>query len=199
MYTLLLSGLRLCCLIQVLVCGAELYTGNTALIPAALYEKKTNMVQLAKNLIISYAGNFIGALALVWLVTQAGIFGPTHPITKLAVAKTSLTWIEAFSRGVLCNFLVCIGVWQASAATSLAGKAVGVWFPISAFVALGLEHSVANMFLIPMGISAGAPVSFGHFITSNLIPVTLGNTVAGLFIGTAYAYIFGSLGKSETA
>ena len=183
--------------LQVLVCGAELYTGNTALIPAAVYEKKADMVQLAKNWIISYFGNLVGSLLLVWLVTQAGMFGPTHPITKIAVAKTSLTWMEAFTRGMLCNFLVCVGVWQASAATSLAGKAVGVWFPISAFVALGLEHSVANMFLIPMGISAGAQVSFGQFVTSNLIPVTLGNTLAGLLLGTAYAYIFGSLGKEQ--
>jgi formate/nitrite transporter FocA (FNT family) len=85
---------------------------------------------------------------------------------------------------------------QASAANSFAGKALAVWFPISSFIALGLEHSVANMFLIPMGIMLGAKVSFSKFLLSNLLPVTLGNIVGGaVFVALAYSYIFGTFGK----
>mmetsp|Transcript_35573 Transcript_35573/g.100699 ORF Transcript_35573/g.100699 Transcript_35573/m.100699 type:complete len:275 (+) Transcript_35573:1-825(+) len=187
-------------LLMVLVCGAELYTGNTALVTAAFYEKKATAVQLVKSWGFSYIGNFVGCLALVAAVSAAGLFPAGAAPVKIAIAKTSLTFTEAFVRGILCNFLVCVGIWQASACNSLAGKAVGVWFPISAFVALGLEHSVANMFLVPMGMALGAPISFGHFVTANLIPVTLGNTVGGaVFVAAMYSYIFGRLGQPKEA
>mmetsp|Transcript_5823 Transcript_5823/g.15194 ORF Transcript_5823/g.15194 Transcript_5823/m.15194 type:complete len:338 (+) Transcript_5823:210-1223(+) len=183
-------------LLMVLVCGAELFTGNTALVTAAVYEGKATVRQLVKSWSVSYVGNLIGSLMLAYAVLQAGLFTATAAPVKMAVMKTSLTFTEAFFRGILCNFLVCIGIWQASASNSLPGKAIGVWFPISAFVALGLEHSVANMFLIPMGIMLGAPVTWGSFFMNNLLPVTLGNTVGGaVFVATAYAFIFGKLGK----
>ena len=105
-------------------------------------------------------------------------------------------WVQAFSRGILCNWLVCAAVWMANACSSATGKAVAVWFPISAFVALGLEHSVANMFMVPLGIALGANVSFSHFLTSNLLPVTLGNTVAGVAcLGLTYSLMYGKAGK----
>eukprot|EP00191_Tetraselmis_sp_GSL018_P005579 CAMPEP_0177603956 /NCGR_PEP_ID=MMETSP0419_2-20121207/15827_1 /TAXON_ID=582737 /ORGANISM="Tetraselmis sp., Strain GSL018" /LENGTH=337 /DNA_ID=CAMNT_0019097839 /DNA_START=159 /DNA_END=1172 /DNA_ORIENTATION=- len=183
-------------LLMVLVCGADLFTGNTAVVTAALHEGKVTLRQLFKSWTLSYIGNFIGSLLLVGAVSQAGMFAAGSAPAQLAVYKTSHTFLETFMRGILCNFLVCIGVWQATAANSLSGKAIGVWFPISAFVAMGLEHSVANMFLIPMGMALGAPVSISQFLTANLIPVTLGNIVGGaIFVGTAYAYIFGRLGK----
>eukprot|EP00238_Polyblepharides_amylifera_P008426 CAMPEP_0196593298 /NCGR_PEP_ID=MMETSP1081-20130531/75275_1 /TAXON_ID=36882 /ORGANISM="Pyramimonas amylifera, Strain CCMP720" /LENGTH=271 /DNA_ID=CAMNT_0041917245 /DNA_START=295 /DNA_END=1110 /DNA_ORIENTATION=+ len=184
-------------LLMVLVCGAELFTGNTALVTAAVYEGKATVGQLIKSCTVSYFANFAGSLALVWFVFQTGLFSATSAPVGIAVAKTSVPFMAAFCKGVLCNFLVCIGIWQASAANDLAGKAVGVWFPISAFVALGLEHSVANMFLIPMGIALGAKVTWAQFITANLIPVTLGNIVGGaVFVATMYCYIFGKLGQS---
>ncbi len=100
------------------------------------------------------------------------------------------------TRGMLCNWLVCIAVWQANAATTLGGKAIGVWLPISAFVSMGLEHCVANMFMIPCGMSLGANVTTYEFLVNNLIPVTIGNTIAGAtFVGTAYSLAYGSLGK----
>jgi formate/nitrite transporter FocA (FNT family) len=100
-------------------------------------------------------GNLLGSLALVGLVVASGVFAspavPSHA-TALAVAaaKTGLSFKAAFARGVLCNWLVCLGLWQAAAAQSIGGKAAAIWFPISAFVAMGFDHSVANMFLLPM-------------------------------------------------
>ena len=103
--------------------------------------------------------------------------------------------MQAMTRGMLCNWLVCIAVWQANAASTLGGKAIGVWLPISAFVTMGLEHSVANMFLIPCGMSLGANVTTQEFLVNNLIPVTIGNTLSGaLFVGTAYSLAYGRLG-----
>lgn len=104
--------------------------------------------------------------------------------------------LQAMTRGMLCNWLVCIAVWQANAANTLGGKAIGVWLPISAFVSMGLEHCVANMFMIPCGMSLGANVTTYEFLVNNLIPVTIGNTIAGAtFVGTAYSLAYGSLGK----
>jgi formate/nitrite transporter FocA (FNT family) len=103
-------------------------------------------------------------------------------------------------RAILANWLVCVAVWCAGAAQSLPGKIMGLWPPIAAFVAIGLEHSVANMFIIPLGIALGADVTFSHFITSNLIPVTLGNIVGGMvFMGFSSAFFYGSLGGGKKA
>ena len=100
---------------------------------------------------------------------------------------------------MLCNWLVCIAVWQATAAQTLGGKAIGVWLPISAFVAMGLEHCVANMFMIPCGIMLGADLSVSQFLFNNLLPVTIGNTLAGaLFVGTAYSAAYGKLGAKAS-
>lgn len=185
-------------LLMVIICGAELFTGNTALVTLALYEKKASLGQLIKSWAVSYAGNAIGAALLVLAVYGSGLLGSAAAPQAIAVAKTSLTFSEAFLRGLMCNWLVCLAIWQASAASTLSGKALGVYFPISAFVALGLEHSVANMFLVPIGILLGAPVTWGAFLTANLLPVTLGNIVAGsLCVATAYFNIYGA--KPKTA
>ena len=85
----------------------------------------------------------------------------------------------AFVRGILCNWLVCMAVYMASGCASMVGKMTAVWFPISAFIALGLDHSVANMFIIPLGMLRGAEITVGQFLMKNLIPVTLGNIVGG--------------------
>lgn len=189
-----------CGLLMVLLAGAELFTGNTALVTAALIERRATASQLLKSLSVSYLGNLVGSLALAALAFHAGMLGPEHAAAKAAVAKTSLAWVPAFVRGILCNWLVCMAIWLATAATTLPGKALAVMFPIPAFVAMGLEHSVANMFIIPAGILAGAPVSWSAFFTANLLPVTLGNTVAGaVCVALAYAFVFGRLGQRPAA
>lgn len=180
-------------LLMVLVAGAELFTGNTALVTAAVFEGKANMGQLMKSWIVSYGANLLGSLFVVYMVAATGLLATAGAPKAMAVAKTSLTFTQAFTRGVLCNWLVCLAIWLASAANDLPGKAVGVWFPISAFVAMGFEHSVANMFIIPMGIVLGAEVTWAQFFMNNLLPVTLGNIVAGVvLVATSYAMCFGS-------
>jgi len=183
-------------LYMTIMTGSDLFTGNTMKLPAAIIEKKASFGQLVKNWFWSYSGNFVGSLALVALVAYSGVLaGSTLPI-KTAVYKSSLTWGQAFVRAILANWLVCVAVWCAGAANSLPGKLMGLWPPICAFVAIGLEHSVANMFLIPLGIALGADITFSHFLTANLIPVTLGNIVGGMvFMGFSNAYFFGSLAK----
>ncbi|KAK9811204.1 hypothetical protein WJX73_010339 [Symbiochloris irregularis] len=174
-------------LMLVLVCGAELFTSNTAMLPVAIYEGRAKLAQLVRNM--------AGALMLVGIASMGGVLAaaPDGPMA-IATYKTSHTFLEAFGRGILCNWLVCLAVWQATAAQTLGGKAIAVWFPISAFVAMGLEHSVANMFIIPMGMACGADISASQFLLGNLLPVTLGNMVAGsLFVATSYSCVYGTL------
>lgn len=167
-------------LIMTLVSGGELFTGNTALVGAAAMEGKVSPKDLTKNWVASYAGNFVGSLLLAYLAFKSGTLGNGPASVALATAKSSLPFDVAFVRGILCNWLVCMAVYMASGASSLAGKMVAVWFPISAFVALGLDHSIANMFIIPLGIMRGADITYKTMFVKNLIPVTLGNIVGGL-------------------
>ena len=121
---------------------------------------------------------------------------PRFRQVAVAGAKTSLTFTQAFVRGLLCNWLVCMAVYLASFAKDVVGKMTAIWFIISTFVALGLEHSVANMFIIPLGIFSGAAVSWKAFLVSNLLPVTLGNIVGGaVCVGAAFCWAYGSAFK----
>ena len=153
-----------------------------------------------------YAANAAGAIGLAFLVylsrhgdMNQGAVGLAY--VKIAAAKTALPFAEAFFKGVLCNLLVCLAVWLALAGRSVTDKMLAIVFPISAFVAAGFEHSVANMYLIPLGIflkpSVAAPTGFdmtsldwSHFI-GNLIPVTLGNIVGGsVMVALVYYVIY---------
>ena len=114
--------------------------------------------------------------------------------TQVAVAtgKVSASFATVFARGILCNMLVCMGVWMATSASDIASKAAAIWFPISGFVALGLDHSVANMFLIPFGMLQGAKITVGDMFVKNIIPATLGNIVGGaVCVGLAYHSAYG--------
>jgi formate/nitrite transporter len=166
-------------LIMTLVSGAELFTGNTALVTGAVMEGKTTKSNLIKNWTASYLGNFVGSLILAYLAFKSGTLGAGPGAVNIATAKCSLPWDVAFVRGILCNWLVCMAVYMASGCSTMIGKMTAVWFPISAFVALGLDHSVANMFIIPLGMMRGAEISIAAMFTKNLIPVTLGNIVGG--------------------
>jgi len=146
---------------------------------------------LLRNWALVFAGNFVGALgavALIWLSGTLSIDGGAVGATAraIAVGKLALSADQAFFRGVLCNALVCLAVWLCFAARDVAGKVLAILWPIAAFVALGFEHSVANMYLIPVGMMAGAGFDFGGF-AHNLFWVTLGNIVGGAG-GVALAY-----------
>jgi len=179
-------------LIMTLVTGGELFTGNTALVTASAMEGKTTPAELTKSWVASYAGNFVGSLILAYLAFKSGTLGTAPASAAIATAKCALSFETAFVRGILCNWLVCMAVYMASGCASLAGKMVAVWFPISAFVALGFDHSVANMFIIPLGMMRGANVSTYDFLVKNLLPVTLGNIVGGaLCVMGIYGSAFG--------
>jgi formate/nitrite transporter len=166
-------------LILVIVGGAELFTGNALMVMAAV-DRRITLKALWRNWVIVYAGNFAGALLLAGLVGMTGLLdGPMGQVAvKVATAKLSLSPVEALARGILCNMLVCLAVWLTIAARDVTGKILAIVWPITAFVLLGLEHSVANMFLIPQGWLAGAQVSV-HGFAANLAWVTLGNLAGG--------------------
>lgn len=166
-------------LILVVVAGAELFTGNT-LIVMAWVDRRVGTAALLRNWAYAFTGNLIGALAVVLLMGLSGLLdGPKGDTARaIAEAKVALGPVEAVTRGILCNMLVCLAVWVSFAARGVADKILGIVFPISAFVLLGYEHSIANMYLIPMGWALGADVTPAAFL-GNLVPVTLGNIVGG--------------------
>lgn len=174
-------------LILVVVGGAELFTGN-ALMVMAWVDRRVAGAAVLRAWGVVYLGNFAGALAMALLVSLSGtLSGATGALAvEIAEAKMALAPLEAFVRGVLCNALVCLAVWLSFAARSVAGKILAILWPITAFVALGYEHSVANMYLIPVGLLSGAEGGLAGF-AHNLVPVTLGNVVGGAG-GVALSY-----------
>ncbi len=182
-------------LILVVVAGAELFTGNN-LIVMAWADRKITALQLLRNWTLVFAGNFVGSVGAAVLVYLSGVlqlgdgaFGASA--AQVASAKVALPFIEAFFRGVLCNALVCLAIWLCFAAHSVSDKILAIIFPISAFVALGFEHSIANMYFIPLGWLLDADgVSVASFL-GNLIPVALGNIVGGsVFVALVYWLIY---------
>jgi formate/nitrite transporter len=175
-------------LILVIVAGAELFTGN-ALIVMAWADRRVTTRALLRNWGYALLGNAIGAAGLAVAVVLAGTFeeGPARETAiRIAETKLALPPLEAFFRGVLCNVLVCLAVWLCFAARSVTDKILAIVFPITAFVALGFEHSVANLYLLPIGLLLGANGDLGG-VVANLVPVTLGNIVGGGG-GVAVAY-----------
>jgi formate transporter len=182
-------------LILVVVGGAELFTGNN-LIVMAWAERKITSLQLARNWGLVYVANLVGALGSALLMHWSGALGlgdgaVAETAVKIAESKLALPFGAALVRGILCNTLVCLALWLCFAAHDVVSKVFAILFPISAFVALGFEHSVANMYLIPIGWLAGAEtVTLGGFL-ANLIPVTIGNVIGGgLFVATVYWAVY---------
>jgi formate/nitrite transporter len=183
-------------LMLVVVAGSELFTGNCGVVTPSCLRGFASWQGLLKNWVTVYIGNFIGSLFVAYFLAYlTGLTGkePYLSATQaIAEGKVSLTFVQAFFRGLGCNWLVCLAVWMALASEDIAGKIWAIWFPIMAFVALGFEHSVANMFFIPLGMFNGASVSVGQFLFNNLFPVTLGNIVGGAgFVGVIYWWLYG--------
>jgi len=189
-------------LILVIVAGAELFTGNNLLV-MAWADGKISTAELLRSWAIVCAGNFAGAVGLALLVffsrhpdINGGAIGREY--LSIASAKVSLPFWTALFRGILCNALVCLAVWMALAGRSVVDKVVAIVVPISAFVAAGFEHSVANMYLIPMamllqdaGGMGGATVITWSGFFHNLLPVLLGNLVGGaVLVGLVYHLIY---------
>ncbi len=210
----LLVGLVFCLgLILVVVGGAELFTGNNLTV-MAWANKKISTRQLLVNWGIVYVGNFVGSIvtALFMFFTEQYTFAQGQiGVTAMGIAnaKCSLGFIQAIALGMMCNALVCLAVWLTFSARTTACKILAVIFPITAFVASGFEHSIANMYFIPIGLFikawAGADyfslvgaapaayddLTWGNFFLRNLLPVTIGNLIGGgLLVGLVYWFIF---------
>lgn len=197
-------------LTMVLLAGSELFTGN-ALLVIPLLEKEIKLSGVFKNWVFVYIGNFIGSILVASAIVfshQVGMFdnGLAVSIISTAATKCSLSFSDAFIRGIMCNFLVCIAVWISFAAKDVANKIIGLFFPILIFVICGFEHCVANMYYISAGLLAKTnPVyleaakaasvnldtlTLKGFLVDNMIPVTLGNILGGLLVGCIYWYLY---------
>lgn len=212
--TKLLSGLVFCLgLILVIGAGAELFTGNN-LIVMAWASGKVTTGQLMRNWGIVYLGNFVGSLAtaviMLWSKQYTFANGALgQNVLNIADAKVNLEFGQALVLGVLCNALVCLAVWLCLGARTVTDKILAIIFPITAFVAAGFEHSVANMYFIPMGLLVKANASetfwsqigttaaaydsltWSRFLVNNLLPVTIGNIIGGsVMVGLVYWFIY---------
>jgi len=218
--TRLLTGLVFCLgLILVVVGGAELFTGNN-LIVMAWASGKVRGRELLRNWVIVYLGNFVGSIGTVVLMffTRQYTFGANSvgiAALKIGVAKVDLTFIQAIALGILCNALVCLAVWLTYSARSTMDKILAIIFPITAFVAAGFEHSIANMYFIPYALfikdldpgfvsTVGDKVAhldlltWQTFLFSNLLPVTIGNIIGGaVLVAAVYWAIYLRSDKSQ--
>lgn len=183
--TRLLGGVSFCLgLILVVVAGAELFTGNN-LIAMAWASRLIGIRDVMRSWLLAYVGNVIGCLGTVLLVVWADIASLGNGAVgemalRIARAKADLPLAEAFTRGILCNALVCLAVWLAIGARSVTDKILAILFPITAFVAIGFEHSIANWFFLPFGLAVDAHgvVSMAG-VVRNIVAVTAGNVVGG--------------------
>ena len=193
-------------LVMVVVAGAELFTGNN-LLAMAWAHGLLGTRDVLRNWAVVCAANFAGAVALAALVflsghTQlnGGRIGAT--VLEIAAAKSALPFWTAFFRGVLCNVLVCMAVWMALAGRSVVDKAIAILFPISAFVAAGFEHSIANMYFLPLAMmlqaSGGLPVQASGLWT-NLVPVIAGNLAGGSVLVALVYYVIYRRGTAAGA
>jgi formate/nitrite transporter len=200
-------------LVLVLVAGSDLFTGNT-LLSMAWLNGNLKTKEVLNNWKWVYIGNFIGAIFLLWLMYNSHLWaGHGGEVGANAVAlaykKTHLTFTEAFIRGIGCNWLVCLAVVMVVSAKDVVSKVVAAWFPVMAFIASGFEHCVANMFIIPAGITASldptvaqavmahhptwdlSTLNMSSFVFGNLIPVTLGNIFSGaILVGGVYWFLY---------
>lgn len=188
-------------LMMVVLTGAELFTGNV-MMTFSVIEKKTSLAKLLRNWTIVYIGNFVGSVILATIIYFTGCSHNSHEALGVlglttAYTKVNLTFVEAFTRGILCNWLVCLAIWMASSSRHVIGKIFAIFFPITTFVASGYEHSIANMYFISNGLflkatpaiaaASGlsaeqlATLNIKSFLLGNLLPVTLGNMV-GAFV-----------------
>lgn len=182
-------------LILVVVGGAELFTGNNFIV-MAWAERKVTTAQLLRNWCIVYIANFIGAVGTAILMFWSGALtlgdnAFAETALSIAVYKINIEPLQAFVRGILCNALVCLAVWLCFAARDVASKILAIVFPISAFVALGFEHCIANMYFIPLGmLISNGEIGITEFL-NNIIPVTAGNIIGGsLFVAFVYWVVY---------
>lgn len=181
-------------LMLVVILGADLFTGNNALLVPPCMQRKLSVAAMMRNWTIVWLGNFVGALIVAYFLVYLTGLTASAPYAKaveaIGIAKTSASPGTIFLKGIGANWCVCLAIWLALSAKSSGAKMFGCWLPVMAFVALGYEHSIANMFFIPCGMLEGAEVAPMQMITANLIPATLGNIAGGaLLVGCVHTYL----------
>ena len=180
-------------LILTLIAGGELLTGNMMVVPLAKFANKIKTKQVLQNWLLITVSNFLGAIFVAYFfghivgLTETGVY--LESTVHIAEHKIDATFLQAFVSGIGCNWLVAAAVWLSYGSEDMIGKIAGIWFPTMAFVAIGFQHVVANMFVIPAAIFAGHLTWMDYL--ANFVPVFLGNAVGGaLFIGMAYWFAY---------
>jgi formate transporter len=183
-------------LILVVIAGSELLTGNMAMLPLGFLARKVTFGRLAINLGVVLIGNLLGSLFVAYfLAVKSGVLTTEIPLARLgkiatAKALTETDW-QIFLRAVGCNWLVCLAVWMALGADDIGGKVLAIFFPIMAFVAMGFDHVVANMFFLPAAIFAHVPAIGWDDVLKNWLFAFLGNLVcAAVFVSGSYWYLY---------
>jgi formate/nitrite transporter len=192
-------------LILVVIAGSELVTGNMALLPLALTSRRTSGGRVVLSLVLVTVGNLAGALLVAYfLAVETGVIGTAHSAAGTAGAMTfaklaavakgkavTETSLQIFLRAIGCNWLVCLAVWMAFAAEDIAGKILAIFFPIMAFVAMGFDHVVANMFFLPAALFAHVPGITTGDVVHNLVLAWVGNLIgAGVFVAGLYWFLY---------
>jgi len=187
-------------LLLIVCTGGQLFTGNSATGAAARYEGLVTTREMLKSWTMSLIGNVIGCGMFALAAYYAGMLtgGTAGLCTSTALNKCRASFGQTVVKAILCNWMVSLAVFLAGASNDMAGKLVGCWFPISTFVAIGLEHSVANLFIMPAALLLKVPLTFTDVVLRNILPVLLGNAIAGaIVVSASYSYQFGNLGKKS--
>jgi formate/nitrite transporter len=185
-------------LIAVTLTSGELFTGDALIFVAGLLGGHVSAKSMLRNWVVSWCCNFIGCLAWAFVLGYCSDaladLGKVDFSIAVALKKNRQSWLGTFLKGIGANFMVCLGVWQATCAQEVAGKILALWFPVAGFVIMGFDHCIADQFLVPMGMMLGADVSIFDLFFGILAPATLGNIVGGgIFVGAVYWYVFDSM------
>ncbi len=182
-------------LIMVSITGADLFTSNCAAFTYPLLQRKIKTKLFFKYLLLAYIFNFLGTQIIAFFLSyKVGLLNNEPWLTYLhhySEVKVNQDFFKVLIKGIGANWLVCLGMFMGYAAKDISGKCIGIWIPVMLFVALGYEHSIANMFFIPAAIYSGANITWCSFIFQNLIPATIGNIIGGgVLVGCVYWYLF---------
>lgn len=188
------------CLICILIGGGELATGNMMLMALGFFTKRVSLKRLARNWVIVSLGNLAGAVTMAYFLGHyVGLAEGAAAAKTMAIAeaKVDMDFGRSFISAIACNWMVCMGIWFYFGSKFTSGRILAMWFPVMIFVLIGFQHFVANMFIIPAGIWAGADVTWSEFFL-NMIPVFLGNVVGGSsFVAASYLYAYKHLLKDD--
>lgn len=181
-------------LVLIIIVGGELVTSNMSIMTLGVVAQRVSLWRLARNWLVVYLGNFAGSLFVAAVLIQCTDLAEASPwhsfLVNGALKKVHLTRTQSVLRGIGCNWLVCLAVWSAQAAEDITGKILAIWFPITAFVAVGFEHCVAQMAFIPAAMMLGADISVGQMLGSAVIPVTIGNIIGALLVALPMYYVY---------